>query len=113
MKRLIFISLILCALLPSYGKKKEKKRQAVIPRQEQRLNDNDMRRYQYFYLEAIRQEGLGNYPEAFDLYRHCLEIDSLASETHYAISGFYSQINKDSLALLCFNTMYNGFNLFI
>lgn len=99
MKRLIFISLILCALLPSYGKKKEKKRQAVIPRQEQRLNDNDMRRYQYFYLEAIRQEGLGNNPEAFDLYRHCLEIDSLASETHYAISGFYSQINKDSLAL--------------
>jgi tetratricopeptide (TPR) repeat protein len=58
-----------------------------------------MRRYQYFYLEAIRQEGLGNFAEAFDLYRHCLEIDSLASETHYAISDFYSQISKDSLAL--------------
>ena len=71
----------------------------MIPRQEQRLNDNDMRRYQYFYLEAIRQEGLGNFAEAFDLYRHCLEIDSLASETHYAISDFYSQISKDSLAL--------------
>ena len=99
MKRLLLISLIVCALLPTYGKKKEKKRQAVIPRQEQRLNDNDMRRYQYFYLEAIRQEGLGNFAEAFDLYRHCLEIDSLASETHYAISDFYSQISKDSLAL--------------
>ena len=71
----------------------------MIPRQEQRLNDNDMRRYQYFYLEAIRQEGLGNFAEAFDLYRHCLEIDSLASETHYAISDFYSQISKDTLAL--------------
>ena len=71
----------------------------MIPKQEQRLNDNDMRRYQYFYLEAIRQEGLGNFAEAFDLYRHCLEIDSLASETHYAISDFYSQISKDSLAL--------------
>lgn len=99
MKRLLLISLIICALLPTYGKKKEKKRQAVIPRQEQRLNDNDMRRYQYFYLEAIRQEGLGNFAEAFDLYRHCLEIDSLASETHYAISDFYSQISKDTLAL--------------
>ena len=99
MKRLLLISLIVCALLPTYGKKKEKKRQAVIPKQEQRLNDNDMRRYQYFYLEAIRQEGLGNFAEAFDLYRHCLEIDSLASETHYAISDFYSQISKDSLAL--------------
>ena len=99
MKRLLLISLIICALLPSYGKKKEKKRQAVIPKQEQRLNDNDLRRYQYFYLEAIRQEGLGNFTEAFDLYRHCLEIDSLASETHYAISDFYSQISKDSLAL--------------
>ena len=71
----------------------------MIPKQEQRLNDNDMRRYQYFYLEAIRQEGLGNFAEAFDLYRHCLEIDSLASETHYAISDFYSQISKDTLAL--------------
>ena len=99
MKRLLLISLIICALLPTYGKKKEKKRQAVIPKQEQRLNDNDLRRYQYFYLEAIRQEGLGNFTEAFDLYRHCLEIDSLASEAHFAISGFYSQINKDTLAL--------------
>ncbi len=99
MKRLLLISLIVCALLPTYGKKKEKKRQAVIPKQEQRLNDNDLRRYQYFYLEAIRQEGLGNFTEAFELYRHCLEIDSLASEAHFAISGFYSQINKDTLAL--------------
>ena len=99
MKRLLYISLIFCVLLPAYGKKKEKKRQAEIPKQEQRLSDNDLRRYQYFYLEALTQEGLGNYPEAFDLYRHCLEIDSLASETHFAISGFYSQIQKDSLAL--------------
>ena len=67
MKRLLVISLIICALLPTNGKKKEKKSQATTPKQEQRLSDNDMRRYQYFYLEAIRQEGLGNYPEAFDL----------------------------------------------
>ena len=99
MKRLLYISLIFCALLPSYGKKKEKKRQAEIPKQEQRLSDNDLRRYQYFYLEALTQEGLGNNAEAFDLYRHCLEIDSLASEAHFAISDFYSSIGKDSLAL--------------
>jgi tetratricopeptide (TPR) repeat protein len=99
MKRLLIISLIICALSPAYAKKKTKKVQALPPKQEQRLNDNDMRRYQYFYLEAIRQEGLGNYPEAFDLYRHCLEIDSLASETHFALSGFYASLNKDDLAL--------------
>ena len=107
MKRLLLISFIICALLPTYGKKKEKKRQAMIPKQEQRLNDNDLRRYQYFYLEAIRQEGLGNYPEAFELYRHCLEIDSLASESHFAISGFYSSINKDSLALYHLKKAYS------
>ena len=107
MKRLLLISLIICALLPTYGKKKEKKRQAVIPKQEQRLNDNDLRRYQYFYLEAIRQEGLGNFTEAFELYRHCLEIDSLASESHFAISGFYSSINKDSLALYHLKKAYS------
>ena len=107
MKRLLLISFIIYALLPTYGKKKEKKRQAMIPKQEQRLNDNDLRRYQYFYLEAIRQEGLGNYPEAFELYRHCLEIDSLASESHFAISGFYSSINKDSLALYHLKKAYS------
>ena len=107
MKRLLFISLIICALLPTYGKKKEKKRQTMIPKQEQRLNDNDLRRYQYFYLEAIRQEGLGNFPEAFELYRHCLEIDSLASESHFAISSFYSSINKDSLALYHLKKAYS------
>ena len=107
MKRLLLISFIICALLPTYGKKKEKKRQEMIPKQEHRLNDNDLRRYQYFYLEAIRQEGLGNYPEAFELYRHCLEIDSLASESHFAISGFYSSINKDSLALYHLKKAYS------
>lgn len=99
MKRLLFISLILCSLLPTYGRKKDKKHHAQSAKQEQRLSDNDMRRYQYFYLEAVRQEGLGNYPEAFDLYRHCLEIDTLASEAHFAISGYYASVNKDSLAL--------------
>ncbi len=107
MKRLLIISLIICTLLPTYGKKKEKKAQATTPKQEQRLSDNDMRRYQYFYLEAVRQEGLGNYPEAFDLFRHCLEIDSLASESHFAISTFYSSINKDSLALYHLKKAYS------
>lgn len=67
-------------------------------RAEHHLTGDTLRRYQYFYLEALRQEEAGNYPEAFDLLRHCLEIDPLASEAHYQLSGYEASIGNDSLA---------------
>lgn len=62
---------------------------------------DDAQRFSYFFLEAIRQENLGNYVSAFELYRHCLEINPASGATYFSLSTYYSSINEDSLALFC------------
>lgn len=53
--------------------------------------------YQYFYLEALRQANAGHYDAAFDLFRHCLSIDSLAPEVYYQLGSYYSDLANDSV----------------
>ena len=56
-------------------------------------------KYQYFYLEAVRQENLGNYLGAFELFRHCHELRPDAPETNYALGTFYTALRNDSLGV--------------
>ncbi len=53
----------------------------------------------YIYLEAVRQQDIGNYTLAFHLYKRCLEIDPHASEVHYGLGNLYLGMNNDTLAL--------------
>lgn len=61
---------------------------------------NDRRRYDYFFIEAVRQQADGNYDAAYDLFQHCLSIRPDAAETYYALAAFYSSMDQDSTALL-------------
>lgn len=56
--------------------------------------------YQYFYLEALRQYNAGHYTAAFDLFRHCLSLDSLAPEVYYQLGAYYSDLDNDSVTEL-------------
>jgi len=64
-----------------------------------RLSYNDEQRFKYFYLEAVNQQNLGNYDAAFDLYRHCLDIDPNAAEVYFALSAYYAELDADSTSL--------------
>lgn len=55
----------------------------------------DLRRYNYFFLEAIRQQEMGNMGAAFDLLRHARDINPKAPEVYYQLAGFYMDM-KDS-----------------
>jgi tetratricopeptide (TPR) repeat protein len=57
-------------------------------------------KYDYTYLEAVRQKDMGNYVLAFELYKRCLEMDPDASEAHYGIGNLYMGMKMDSLALV-------------
>lgn len=87
--------------LPSLARKKK----TVAPSQkvvaEHQLSANDSKRYDYFFLEAIRQQNAGHYNEAFDLLEHARGINPDAAEVYYYQSLYYSQMKKDSLALVC------------
>ena len=65
------------------------------------LDMDEANRFSYYYLEAIRQENLGNYASAFELLRHCLEINPTSDATYFSLSTYYSSMKEDSLALLC------------
>ena len=54
------------------------------------------RRYDAFFLEAICQQEKGNHDAAFDLFSHCVEIDSTRSEAFYYLARYYDFLkNKD------------------
>ena len=47
------------------------------------------RRYDAMFLEAICQREKGNNDAAFDLLRHCVDIDSTRSEAYYYLAQYY------------------------
>ena len=57
------------------------------------------RRYDAFFLDAICQQEKGNNDAAFDLFRHCLEIDSTRSEAYYYLSRYYLALKQKDIAL--------------
>ena len=52
------------------------------------------RKLDYFYLEALRLKQNEMHSEAFQLLKHCLEIDSTSSAVHYEISNYYLFLKK-------------------
>ena len=56
------------------------------------------RTYDQFFLEAMMQRQKGNNAAAFDLLRHCLELDPEAPEVYYFLAQYYNALkdNKTS-----------------
>ncbi len=84
--------------MPSSGKKKAKAA-PVVAVSADTLSYNDSRRYDYFFLEAVRQQEEGHYAAAFDLLRHCLDINPKAAEAYFLQARFLSMLHQDTLAL--------------
>lgn len=62
------------------------------------LSAEDQRRYDYFFLEATRLSVKGEYDSAFDLYKHCLEINPEAPSALYEIAQLYLYLNLAPMA---------------
>ena len=50
------------------------------------------REYDQFFLEAMVQRQKGNNDAAFDLLRHCLEINPEAPEAYYLLAQYYNAL---------------------
>ena len=53
--------------------------QRTIPNSQFSLSSQDSIRYNYFFLEAVRQQNAGHYAAAFDLLSHALAINPRAA----------------------------------
>lgn len=111
MKKISYKILFLGALLlsvclsvtPGYADKKKQKDKTTVsmtaaPRQDY-LSKNDRARFQYFFLEAVRQQQIEHYAAAYDLLEHCRQIDPQSAVIYYMQAQYLSQLGRDSLAL--------------
>lgn len=84
----------------SARQKKSKKSIPVSTLPATKLASNDQKRFDYFFLEAMRQQNAGHQAAALDLLNHCLQINPQSAVAHYFRSMYLSHLRQDSLALI-------------
>ena len=63
------------------------------------LSEEEQRRYDYYYLEAVNQRQQENYDVAFDLLQHCLSICPTAPTALYELAAYYGAMGDKEKAL--------------
>lgn len=58
------------------------------------LTFEQRRKFDYYFLEAVRLKEKGELDAAFDMYSHCLEIDSQSAAVQYELAQFYMYIGQ-------------------
>ncbi|MDR1918141.1 MAG: tetratricopeptide repeat protein [Tannerellaceae bacterium] len=59
----------------------------------------DGRKFDYFFLEGLNLKNEGKYDAAFDLFTHCLSMDSTSAQLLYELSSFYMQLDRSDKAV--------------
>ncbi len=91
-KHIAFI--VSCVLFVACGKTALKEQKSVPS-----VDYNTSQKYKYFYAESITQLQKGNYDAAFDLLKHCIELNPYAAEAYYGLTPLYAEMGMDTLAL--------------
>lgn len=60
------------------------------------LTYEQRRKFDYFFLEAVRMKEKGDYDAAFELYQHCLDIYPQSAAVLYEISQFYMALGQET-----------------
>ena len=58
------------------------------------LSAEQQRRFDYYYLEAVKNKLSGRYDDAFELLKHCEELKPEASEVLYELGNYYLFLNE-------------------
>lgn len=89
------VCLLLVSMLISCG---TSRRGAVLSEKENAQKDlltfEQRRKFDYYFLEAVRLKEKGELDAAFDMYGHCLEIDSLSAAVRYELAQFYIYLGQ-------------------
>ena len=81
------LSFVLASCSSTRRSERSKVQSAVV--EEDQLTYEQRRKYDYYFLEAVRMKQKGEYDAAFELYTHCLDIHPESAATLYEISQFY------------------------
>ena len=58
-------------------------------------------KYDHFFLEAMVQRQKGNHDAAFDLLRHCRDLNPEAPEVYYYLGQYYGAIKDSERSMAC------------
>lgn len=96
--RYIYLLLLFITLFTSCGTLKNKKSHArdVAVELKDPLTYEQRRKFDYYFLEAVRMKQKGDYDAAFQLYTHCLDIYPQSAAVLYEISQFYMFLGQEA-----------------
>lgn len=57
---------------------------------------DSLQSYNYFFLEGVRQQEMGNLTAAFDLLRHARDLNPNAPEVYYLLAPYYVDLKDDT-----------------
>ena len=57
---------------------------------------DSLQSYNYFFLEGVRQQEMGNLTAAFDLLRHARDLNPNAPEVYYLLAPYYVDLKDDA-----------------
>lgn len=64
-----------------------------------RLSETESKRFDYFYMEAMRRKQMKDYAGAFELLQHCLAIDSHSAAARSEIANYYFFLGQEEKGL--------------
>lgn len=59
-------------------------------------DSDSLQSYNYFFLEGVRQQEMGNLTAAFDLLRHARDLNPNAPEVYYLLAPYYVDLKDDT-----------------
>ena len=59
------------------------------------LTPEARRKFDYYFLEAVRMKQLGKYDAAYELYQHCLDIHPASAAALYEVAQFYMFLGQE------------------
>lgn len=87
-KNIIWLLLVLFVLV-SCGTARTTRKEPTVTLAQPTLSSEQQRKYDYFFLEALRLKEKQDYTSAFGLLQHCLDINPNAASALYEISQYY------------------------
>ena len=72
-------------------------KQSTINNQQSTVNKT----YDHFFLEAMVQRQKGNHDAAFDLLRHCRDLNPDAPEVYYYLGQYYAALKDQEQSMAC------------
>lgn len=100
---ILLVLVLLLSSCASAGKtaKLSKRKAKAETAQQDTLSPQLQRKYNYFFLEATRLKEKEEYDAAFELYKHCLQINPNAASALYEIAQFYLYLKQPEIGLSC------------